>query len=103
MWVLKAGRPGPAVALGHKISEGVAISRRTMKIAWSNTCGQYPDVLAERESIIYTADIVEDGGQLKLANRKEILRAKLQSARSKRRISGRTIQSSSTHATAPLC
>jgi hypothetical protein len=76
MWVLKAGKPGPAVALGHRISEGVAISRRTMKIAWSNTRGQYPDVLAERESVIYTADIVEEGGQPKLANKKEILRAK---------------------------
>jgi hypothetical protein len=75
MWVLKAGKPGPAVALGHRISEGVAISRRTMKIAWSNTRGQYPDVLAERESVIYTADIVEEGGQPKLANKKEILRA----------------------------
>lgn len=76
MWVLKAGKPGPAVALGHRISEGVAISRRTMKIAWSNTRGQYPDVLAERESVIYTADIVEEGGQPKLANKKEILGAK---------------------------
>lgn len=76
MWVLKAGRPGPALALGHKISEGVAISRRTMKIAWSNTRGQYPDVLAERESVIHTADIVDDGGQPKLTNKKEIMRAK---------------------------
>ena len=76
MWVLKAGRPGQAVALGHKISEGVAISRTTMKIAWSNTRGQYPDALADRESVIYTADIVDEGGQPKLANKKEILRAK---------------------------
>lgn len=76
MWVLKAGRPGPAVALGHKISEGVAISRRTMKIAWSNTRGQYPDVLAERESVIYTADIVDEGGQPRLANKREIMRAR---------------------------
>jgi hypothetical protein len=76
MWVLKAGNRSPAVPLGHKISEGVAISRRSMKIAWSNTRGQYPDVLAERESVIYTADIVDEGGQPKLANKKEILRAK---------------------------
>src|SRR5215213_4176046 len=58
MWVMKPdGRDRP-VALNHKISEGVAISRRTSKIAWSNTRGQYPDLLADGESVIYTADIV---------------------------------------------
>ena len=62
--------------LDHKISEGVAISRKTMKIAWSNTHGQYPDLIAEGESVIYTADIVYDGGSRALANKKEVLRAK---------------------------
>ena len=77
MWILKANaRPGDAaIPLGHKISEGVAISRTAMKIAWSNTRGQYPDLLQERESVIYTADIVDDGGAVKLANRKEVIRA----------------------------
>ncbi len=76
MWVLDAdggGRPAP---LEHKISEGVAISRKTMKIAWSNTHGQYPDTIAEGESIIYTADIVEEGGRRRLANQKEVIRAR---------------------------
>jgi hypothetical protein len=76
MWILKAQRGGAPVPLGHKISEGVAISRRTPKIAWSNTRRQYPELLAEGESVIYTADIVEDGGQPKLANKKEVVRAK---------------------------
>ncbi len=76
MWVLKAGSRQPAVPLGHKISEGVAISRKTMKIAWSNTRGQYPDQLAAGESIIYTADIVDEGGKPALANKKEVIRAK---------------------------
>jgi WD40-like Beta Propeller Repeat len=78
MWVLPRDfRPGDrAVALGHKISEGVAISRTAMKIAWSNTRGQYPDALAEGESVIYTADVVEDQGKLALANKKEVIRAK---------------------------
>jgi Tol biopolymer transport system component len=47
-----------------------------MKIAWSNTSGQYPDLLHEGESVIYTADIVHEGGQPKLANKKEVIRAK---------------------------
>jgi Tol biopolymer transport system component len=78
MWILKKdAKPGDhAVPLDHKISEGVAISRRSMKIAWSNTRGQYPDLLEERESVIYTADIVQEGGVAKLANKTEVLRAK---------------------------
>ena len=76
MWVMKAdGRDRP-VALDHKISEGVAISRKTARIAWSNTHGQYPDLLAEGESVIYTGDIVYEGGQPKIANKQEVLRAK---------------------------
>jgi len=77
MWILsRTAKPGDRpVALDHKISEGVAISRTAMKIAWSNTRGQYPDQLAEGESVIYIADIVYDGNQPKLANKKEVIRA----------------------------
>lgn len=76
MWILKADGKGQPIPLEHKISEGVAISRRTPKIAWSNTRGQYPDLLGEGESVIYTADIVEQGGRPSLANKKEVIRAK---------------------------
>jgi len=78
MWILKAdAKPGDrAIPLEHKISEGVAISRSSMKIAWSNTHGQYPDLLQEGESVIYTADIVFDGAQPKLVNKQEVIRAK---------------------------
>ncbi len=78
MWILKAdAKPGDrALPLDHRISEGVAISRESMKIAWSNTHGQYPDLLQEGESVIYTADVVFDGSQPKLANKKEVIRAK---------------------------
>ena len=42
MWILPRDfRPGDrAVPLEHRISEGVAVSRTSMKIAWSNTRGQ---------------------------------------------------------------
>src|SRR5262245_53878090 len=76
MWVLKADAKEPPVPLNHKISEGVAISRKQMKIAWSNTRGQYPDQLAEGESVIYTADIVYKNGVPALENKKEIIRGK---------------------------
>jgi dipeptidyl aminopeptidase/acylaminoacyl peptidase len=78
MWILPRDfKPGDrAVPLGHKISEGVAISRTSAKIAWSNTRGQYPDLLAEGESVIYTADISVQNGQPSLVNKQEILRAR---------------------------
>ena len=78
MWILRKNfAPGERpLPLDHKISEGVAISRSTARIAWSNTHGQYPDRIAEGESVIYTADIVEDGGRPRLANKREVLRAK---------------------------
>ena len=53
-----------------------SISRKTSRIAWSNTRGQYPELLAEGESVIYVADIVEEGGHPRLANKKEVLRAR---------------------------
>src|SRR5262245_48350775 len=76
MWVMKADAKSPPVPLDHKISEGVAISRKGPKIAWSNTHGQYPDLLAEGESVIYLADVVYKDGVPALANKKEVLRAR---------------------------
>jgi hypothetical protein len=78
MWVLPHGfKPGDrALPLDHRISEGVAISRRVPRIAWSNTHGQYPEQLAEGESVIYTADIVYTDGRPSLANKKQVIRAK---------------------------
>ena len=76
MWVLKADARTPPTPLDHKISEGVAISRRSTKIAWSNTHGQYPDLIPEGESVIYTGDVVTKDGVAALANKKEVLRAR---------------------------
>jgi len=75
MWVMKAEASAAPTPLNHKISEGVAISRKRMKIAWSNTHGQYPDLLAEGESVLYTADLIDKDGVPELANKKEVLRA----------------------------
>jgi Tol biopolymer transport system component len=76
MWVMKAEASAPPTPLNHKISEGVAISRKRMRIAWSNTHGQYPDLLPEGESALYTADVVYKDGVPELANKKEVLRAR---------------------------
>ncbi|HEY2942083.1 MAG TPA: hypothetical protein VGN09_06595 [Vicinamibacteria bacterium] len=76
MWVMKADASTPPTPLDHKISEGVAISRQRMRIAWSNTHGQYPDLVSEGESVLYTADVIYKDGVPGLANKKEVLRAR---------------------------
>ena len=78
MWILKGdAKPGDRpIPLEHKISEGVAISRTAMKIAWSNTHGQFPDEIPQGESVIYTADVVIEGLKARLTNKSEVIRAK---------------------------
>jgi len=75
MWVMKANAKTPPVRLNHKISEGVAISRTRMKIAWANGHGQYPEQFKERESALYTANIEYKDGVPTLVNKKEVLRS----------------------------
>jgi hypothetical protein len=64
LWVLKKDRSGPPVALGANCSEGPAVSRRTMRIAWT------------RHNAIHLAEIVCESDTPKLAGQKKILDAK---------------------------
>jgi len=61
LWVLKKDLSGPPIPLGEKCSEGPAVSRRRMRIAWT-----------QREAF-YIADIVYENGKAKLANKNKIL------------------------------
>jgi Tol biopolymer transport system component len=75
MWVMKSDARSAPVPLGHRISEGVAISRKRMRIAWTNTHGQYPELLKEGESVLYVADIEYTDGVPHLAHPREVMRA----------------------------
>ncbi len=61
LWVLKKDRSGPPTPLGEKCSEGPAVSRRNMRIAWT------------QGGAFYMADVVYDNGTPKLAGKKKIL------------------------------
>jgi hypothetical protein len=74
MWVLKPGALA-AVALEHKIWEGVAISLRRNLISWANTHANEPS-LEEGESVIYIGEIDYDDGRPILVNKTEVLRSK---------------------------
>jgi Tol biopolymer transport system component len=77
MWVMKADAKEAPRPLDQKIHEGVAISRTRMRIAWSNTHWHYPDTIADGESVLYVADVVDSAGAPRLANKHEVLRARL--------------------------
>jgi len=61
LWVLKKDLSGPPTALGEHCSEGPAVSRRRMTIAWAQS------------GAFYMGDIIYENGVPKLANRKKIL------------------------------
>lgn len=61
LWVLDKDLTSPPVPLGEHCSEGPAVSRRRLHIAWT------------RGGAFWSADIVYDNGTSKLANKKKIL------------------------------
>ncbi len=61
LWVLNKDLSGPPVPLGEKCSEGPAVSRKHMRIAWT------------QQGAFYLADIVYKNGKPELANKKKIL------------------------------
>jgi hypothetical protein len=71
--VLDRSLTRPPVALGTKCSEGPAVSRRRMHIAWTHVAEQYPDEMPANSSRIYEADVETAGGVPRLANRRLVL------------------------------
>lgn len=61
LWILNKNLSGPPIPLGEKCSEGPAVSRKHMRIAWT------------QRNAFYLADIVYKDSKPKLVNRKKIL------------------------------
>jgi hypothetical protein len=66
--VLDKNLTRPAVSLGTKCSEGPAVSRRHMHIAWTHVAAEYPDEMPKDSSRIQEADIVDEGNRPVLKN-----------------------------------
>jgi hypothetical protein len=66
--VLDKSLTKPPVPLGEMCSEGPAVSRKRLRIAYTHRWQQYPERLKEGESQIYTADLDYSGGRPKLGN-----------------------------------
>jgi Tol biopolymer transport system component len=73
LWVLDKSLQEPPVPLGTKCSEGAAVSRKRLHIAWTIDHGDYPDRLPEGAAQIWKADIKYEEGTPKLVNKKLVL------------------------------
>ena len=73
LWVLDKSFSKPPVRLETKCSEGPAVSRKNMKIAWTINDDQYPEILKPNQYLIYMADVVYDNGVPKLTNKKLLI------------------------------
>ncbi|HXJ93363.1 MAG TPA: hypothetical protein VMT20_10845 [Terriglobia bacterium] len=71
LWFLSRQPGSKPVRLGQKMSEGAAISKKSLKIAFSQTSAQAPD-LAPEASRLMVAEVDLSGGEPSLINRKTV-------------------------------
>jgi len=71
LWLLDAGLAGPARALGEPCFEGPAVSRRSLRIAWTRS--DYPDRVVLGRSEIWTGEITFEAGEPRLVDRRKLL------------------------------
>ena len=75
LWFLSKERGSKPVRLGRKMSEGAAISKRSLKIAFSQTSAQAPDLAPEASRLI-VADVDLSGTAPKLVNERMVFASK---------------------------
>jgi Tol biopolymer transport system component len=75
LWFLSKERGSKPVKLGQKMSEGAAISKKSLKIAFSELPAQIPE-LAEGTSRLIVADLDLSNGAPSLINKKTVYESK---------------------------
>jgi hypothetical protein len=75
LWFLSKERGSKPVKLGQKMSEGAAISKKSMKISFSQTSAQAAD-LAPEASRLVVAEVDLSGGTPKLIDQKTVYESK---------------------------
>jgi hypothetical protein len=71
----KTGRK-PAMPLGTKCSEGPAVSRKRMHIAWTHVAAEYPREMHPGSSRMQEADVLIENGTPKLVNQRVIIESR---------------------------
>jgi Tol biopolymer transport system component len=74
--VLGQGGTKAATPLGTKCSEGPAVSRKRLRVAWTHVAAQYPDAMPVGSSRMQEADIVYQDGKPRLANQRLIVESR---------------------------
>jgi len=74
LWFLSKERGAKPIKLGQKMSEGVAISKKSLKIAFSQTTAQAPEI-SKDASLLIVAD-VDLSGTPKLTHQKTVYESK---------------------------
>ena len=71
--VLDQGLSKPPTPLDTKCSEGPAVSRRRLHIAWTHVSAEYPETMPAGTSRMQEADVIYEPGKPKLANQRLII------------------------------
>jgi hypothetical protein len=80
LWFLSKEPGSKPVRAGQKLSEGAAISKKNMRMAWSETSTQFPDLPAGYSRVVM-ADVAVTGARLELTNKKTVVESKDNSCR----------------------
>lgn len=80
LWFLSKERNSKPVKLGQRMSEGAAISKKNLRMSWSETDAQFPE-LPRGYSRLVVADIEYVGGVARISNKKTVYQSKDPSCR----------------------
>ncbi|HWB85498.1 MAG TPA: hypothetical protein VG675_15245 [Bryobacteraceae bacterium] len=80
LWFLSKAPGSKPQSLDQKMSEGAAISKKNLKISYSVTRAQNPN-LAPEQSQLFVADVVLSGGSAHLANKQMVYESKSNACR----------------------
>ena len=69
LWFLNRARGSKPIKVGEKMSEGVAISKKAMRVAYSQIHDQVPEIPVGASRLV-VADVVVAGGTAQLINKK---------------------------------
>ena len=73
LWVLDKSLKKPPVRLDAPCFEGPAVSRKSLRIAWTTKHVQYPDTYAKGEHRLHVGEIVYEDGVPKLVKHRDVL------------------------------
>ena len=80
LWFLSKTPGSKPVKLNQKMSEGAAISKKQLRMSWSETNAQFPELAADYSRLV-VADVEYSGGLPRLINKKTIYESKDASCR----------------------